>query len=1712
MRIALVAAVLLISIAVPTASAATLQLVTENGNVFSIDFDEILAIWEKYNPTNSTSTTFTNATQAIIDSLNNRIADLETNSTDTSEIDALTDLVNELQMELDNLNSTTTLSNSTLNQILTSLEESLEKELLSRPAGVGIDALGNSGRLITLHTSGILVHGTHTDYDTRGTVNATIPYFHHNYDFDWAALIQDDDPYDEYTIPDFAEEYAADTSAHTLGVDRDTTNAIHIIRTNRMGGNSLYTSTTSGIDITGDDQILLEINKRRLGGIGEIDFVLQGGATVKIVRSPNNLMNAGYHNGEFNLFSGSARSISTTEQVYDNLVLTIGHRLQNPPIPYFERDGECRETGSVHKKYYTCKLDVFVDVSRTIPTQVGVYVSTVTGSWDRSDITMRENHGFCLDFDSYLYFDWRQCSIETKSHTVTSPTINSHYVDGLYYIQDISHQTTQSEHFFEYKRQTPYQPGHSSPSYVSTYLDFTKPVAAKGTWRISDAAPYVVLDALSSSGQASFALPNDRLYILASPNGGTVSVEGNVVSSLVPEIAVSGLEPNKAWAIHSDSGLLYAGTTNNAGEVLVSRTPNDGVTITRTSSFDSSPDIRIPDRGTYYDTIAVTDYGTVNDLHVTIDSSSSYYVPQLIAPSGTIYPAGTALTKSNIRTYSFNDAAGEQIQGDWTLAYKTTRYSPILREWTLEINHGNTGKVNSVTGSGSQYAVEVGQAYSGTYGLDLMDANGIRDSSNYPYDYTIPPTLSEVHDASGAVVEPNRGDPLHVYSITRHNPSTEHSSTSSLEYLVTFNKPVTNVNATDFVHTRPGPATLTRTQSTPTDVWYTGSSSSLSTYSSAPTVTLPYATYTTDTITVPDSGNATVVSVAVNITHNYIGDLSVKLIAPDGTIKTAHSYTGGSSDHINQTYEIDFGSVPINGDWQLRIYDRRPANTGTLNSWSITPNPDAEGIPSTSALSVSSLYAITNATLILNATAINNQFVSEWRLNLTSPGPDGTTMVITDASQSSLDNAGGIHEFYLGEMIGIDPPNGNWILTATDVSYDDDPGAPNPCPNPCKIAEGQITEWTLEFEHSYAHGTVGTVRTEGTEGNQYIIPVTGVGGYTDLRLWLKGDSDVEASGETINHRETKFAPDPHEHYNRGTISIPSTPHIRTISVASSTSNTVTFNVAFSEAVTGVNATDFVVIENGSPENNPRAFEDTNAPNIVVSSSTGVDATDTIIVSGQSAATVGTVTLDVDISHTRIGDLEVELVSPAGTMRRVHDNTGTTTVDLMTSYTPSFASESLDGTWTLRVRDNGSTVSSGTLNSWSLDFSYEDTPANYEEFQEVAATKGDAYTWKDIPTGPHTLRVYHDALINEYCSGILFDAHNHASGCFPYSKSSDLIFTANAYLKQTATVDVFIRNVFLAPNSDCSGGIYFDINKEFEPNESLIIPILPDVNTLCMNVSGIDLIMPIQDRLSSSAVQSMPTAKAFGPDASTSTGTSTYARVNGTMTAVVSVTADAGLNIDQMFDFTDRYQVTSGLLQTFLYNRALNGWTASYSSPSSIDGYIVTLNAYVNGNLADTFEETTSSVHASGNVVSSDVVPFRGTQKGTVDYDSRSVEHELIFQVQEGDFVQIEAVLHASDSILSTTPRDRIVGVAYHCDTWHVYTRVYVNVGGPGEYIYEWQDRYREAGEYLGRLPSGCHFGYQESANMLNPNAEPILNGSNSIWKELHGGYVIFTGQ
>jgi subtilisin-like proprotein convertase family protein len=100
----------------------------------------------------------------------------------------------------------------------------------------------------------------------------------------------------------------------------------------------------------------------------------------------------------------------------------------------------------------------------------------------------------------------------------------------------------------------------------------------------------------------------------------------------------------------------------------------------------------------------------------------------------------------------------------------------------------------------------------------------------------------------------------------------------------------------------------------------------------------------TSTIQITAGGEIAEVRIPVSITHTYIGDLTVELIAPSGTEVMLHNRSGGSTNDIVGTYGDDLTPAePLTvldgesavGAWKLRITDHAGGDTGTLNRWSV---------------------------------------------------------------------------------------------------------------------------------------------------------------------------------------------------------------------------------------------------------------------------------------------------------------------------------------------------------------------------------------------------------------------------------------------------------------------------------------------------------------------------------------------------------------------------------------------------------------------------------------------------------------------------------------------------------------------------------------------------------------------------------------------------------
>lgn len=105
--------------------------------------------------------------------------------------------------------------------------------------------------------------------------------------------------------------------------------------------------------------------------------------------------------------------------------------------------------------------------------------------------------------------------------------------------------------------------------------------------------------------------------------------------------------------------------------------------------------------------------------------------------------------------------------------------------------------------------------------------------------------------------------------------------------------------------------------------------------------------------------------------------------------------------------------------------------------------------------------------------------------------------------------------------------------------------------------------------------------------------------------------------------------------------------------------------------------------------------------------TGVTSTITV----PDGGTVSGVLVSVNITHTWKGDLEVSLISPLGTTVILHNRTGSSTDNIITTYdtlTPvdgpgtlaDFRGQNSLGGWKLKVRDLAAS-DTGTLNSWCV---------------------------------------------------------------------------------------------------------------------------------------------------------------------------------------------------------------------------------------------------------------------------------------------------------------------------------------------------------------------------------------------------------------------------
>ncbi len=108
----------------------------------------------------------------------------------------------------------------------------------------------------------------------------------------------------------------------------------------------------------------------------------------------------------------------------------------------------------------------------------------------------------------------------------------------------------------------------------------------------------------------------------------------------------------------------------------------------------------------------------------------------------------------------------------------------------------------------------------------------------------------------------------------------------------------------------------------------------------------------TSSLTVAASGEVESLEIDVQLKHTWKGDLTVKLVGPDGTSVLLHDRAGRSTDDLRGTFPTTLapaGSLDalkgksVSGEWKLVVSDSAGQDVGELESWALRVKTTATG-------------------------------------------------------------------------------------------------------------------------------------------------------------------------------------------------------------------------------------------------------------------------------------------------------------------------------------------------------------------------------------------------------------------------------------------------------------------------------------------------------------------------------------------------------------------------------------------------------------------------------------------------------------------------------------------------------------------------------------------------------------------------------------------------
>ena len=201
-----------------------------------------------------------------------------------------------------------------------------------------------------------------------------------------------------------------------------------------------------------------------------------------------------------------------------------------------------------------------------------------------------------------------------------------------------------------------------------------------------------------------------------------------------------------------------------------------------------------------------------------------------------------------------------------------------------------------------------------------------------------------------------------------------------------------------------------------------------------------------NTIAINRSGNVKEIKVSANISHPYIGDVSLKITSPSGKEVVLRDKEGGAKDNLNTVFSgavlEELIGVEAKGNWVLTASDASDNNTGTLDSWALEidctnyNNHISEiNIPETE--SEQSLISTQDCRLngrvleVMIDLEIDHPLIGDLVISVVSP--TGTEVVLHDRTGGSQNHLKA--QYNSGQLSGLvgEQTEGTWTLKIRNV-------------------------------------------------------------------------------------------------------------------------------------------------------------------------------------------------------------------------------------------------------------------------------------------------------------------------------------------------------------------------------------------------------------------------------------------------------------------------------------------------------------------------------------------------------------------------------------------------------------------------------------------------------------------------------------------------------